>query len=145
MPGGGRSCRGRGEEVSATKSRLEGASREGRQGWMFRCCPLDNMKMCWRYPVATYAFMLSYRTWGRRTGMKNNIFVLALCLSVSSVVYVFVSTVYKRVDPLRRLQVVKPQEWVCFSSSKCLATKQFPLLLFASLACVLTFLFWTLS
>lgn len=77
--------------------------------------------------------------------MKNNSFVQALCLSVSSVVYVFACTAYECVDMLRRLQVVKPQEWVCFSSSKCLATKQFPLLLFPSLACVLTFLFWTLS
>lgn len=130
-----------GGQICARNRRLDGALRTGT---FCRYLP-DNMKTRGSYPVATYAFMLAYKTWGTRTGRKTNIFCSSFLFIVSSVVYPFVCAVYKCEDRLKRLRIVKPQERVCFSSSKCLATKQFPLLLFASLACVLTFLFWTPS
>lgn len=130
-------------KVCARNWGFEGALWRAQTG-VFCCYPLDNMKTRWSYSVATYAFVLVYKTWGRRTGTKST-FLFKLSASVSRVVFVSACAVYKCVGMWRRLQFVKPQEWVCFSLSKCSATNQFPLLLFASLACVLTFLFWTPS
>lgn len=75
----------------------------------------------------------SENLWGRNWNEKEH-FCSALCLSVSSVVYACTCGFIE-------MPVSCQVSGAGVPSSKCLATKQFPLLLFASLASALTLFF----